>query len=119
MDEISAAQCAEQQRPVEELCDQGAEVLHLEQTIERRRRNGIYWNDPCLHGRIACPPFDHPLRLDRLSAEDAERGDHDGNTDRAGRGGHTAGFWLRPMRCKTDDLSRYLQLNSIGVLSKF
>ena len=118
VDEVGAPQLAIEQRPVAQLCDDGPDISHTQQPIERGARHGIDGNDPRLDVRVVRPAGQHALRLHCLAAENPERGDDDGNAKTTGgRMTHTAGFTWLQSRCKRDDLSGFEWLNRMSASS--
>jgi hypothetical protein len=91
MDQIGAAQFAEEQRPVAELRNDGADVLERQQSIERLGRNRVNGNNPSPDLRILSPAIHHALSLNRLTPENPERRYDDRYAEGAGRITHMAG----------------------------
>jgi len=87
MDDVSVAQFAEKHRPVEQLGDDGPQVLDLRywgcpgQSARERR---IDRDQPRVHGRIVLPRPQEPSRLHGLAAGNAHRGGDNRNVETRG-----------------------------------
>ena len=81
MDDVRLAQFAEEQRPVAKLGDGGPKVFDAKEPVEGRLRDRINRDNPGINSRILPPGVHQPLRLHRMPANNAERGDDNGNSE--------------------------------------
>jgi hypothetical protein len=73
MDDVSAPQFANEQRPVPQLSHDRPDELHRQQTIDRPGRQRIDRHEPRLDVRVLPPAVEHPLSLDGVPAENPQR----------------------------------------------
>jgi hypothetical protein len=73
VDDVGAPQLAEQQRPVDELRDDCADVFDACEVRQRPRGNRVDRDEPRVDIAVVAPRAQESIRLDCLAAEDAKR----------------------------------------------
>ena len=86
MDHVGARDLAHEERQVDQLVDDRAEVFHVERESKRSRRQRVDRHEPRVDVGIIFPRREQPIRLDRLPAKDSERRSNERDFDPVGHG---------------------------------
>src|SRR5688572_8020369 len=82
MDDVGTAKLTKEEWPVPQLGHDRSNVFNSQQPVEGAWWDRINRNDPGVDFCSVFPAIQHALRLNRLTAEDAERGNDDGDAQR-------------------------------------